>query len=78
MGIDDLADALDAHRAQADVSASRARARRLAALAEFVIEHGESALRELGGRREAEKLLAGLDPAKPVAELVGELERHSA
>ena len=45
---------------QADVAASRVRARRLAALAEFTLEHGESALRALGGRREAEKLLAGL------------------
>ena len=75
-GIDELADALDAHRAQADVAASRARARRLAALAEFTLEHGESAVRALDGRRAAEKLLAELDPAMPVAELVSELERR--
>jgi LAO/AO transport system kinase len=73
-GVDDLADALGAHRAQVDVSASRVRARRLAALAEFTLEHGESALRALGGKREAEKLLAGQDPGLPVSELVKRLE----
>ena len=73
-GIDDLADALEAHRAQADVAASRARARRLAALSEFTLEHGESALRKLGGRREAEKLLAEQDPNLPVFELVKRLK----
>ena len=36
----------------------RLRARRLSALREFTAEHGESALRALGGRREAERLLA--------------------
>ena len=56
-GVDELADALEAHRETVDVRERRARARRLAALAEFVIEHGESALRALGGRRAAEKLL---------------------
>ena len=73
-GIDDLADALEAHRAQADVAASRARARRLAALSEFTLEHGESALRELGGRRAAEKLLTEQDPNLPVFELVKRLK----
>jgi LAO/AO transport system kinase len=75
-GIDELVDALDAHRAQVDVTASRVRARRLAALAEFTLEHGEIALRALGGKRETQRLLAELDPGKPVAELVGELERQ--
>lgn len=73
-GIGDLADTLDAHRDSADVGASRVRARRLAALSEFTLEHGESAVRELGGRRAAERLLAELDPAQPVARLVRELE----
>jgi LAO/AO transport system kinase len=73
-GIDDLADALAAHRDQADVGASRVRARRLAALAEFTLEHGESAVRALGGRREAEKMLAEQDPGLPVSELVRRLE----
>ena len=74
-GIDDLVEALEAHRGAVDVEASRVRARRLAALAEFVLEHGERALRDLGGRRAAEKLLASFDPALPVAELVSALER---
>jgi LAO/AO transport system kinase len=73
-GIDELADALDAHRAATDVTASRVRARRLAALAEFTLEHGESAVRELGGRRAVEKLLAGQDAGLPVSELVKRLE----
>ena len=61
-GIDELADALDAHRAAVDVPARRLRARRLAALADFTIEHGEQALRALGGRRAAERLLDAQDP----------------
>src|SRR5688500_462145 len=73
-GIDELADALDAHRAGADIAASRVRARRLAALSEVTLERGESAVRELGGRRAAERLLAGEDPAMPVADLVRALE----
>ena len=73
-GIDDLADALDAHRAAVDVAASRVRARRLAALAEFNLELVESALRERGGRREVEKALADQDPGLPVSELVKRLE----
>jgi LAO/AO transport system kinase len=77
-GVDELADALDAHRERADVEAARVRARRLAALAELAVERGESALRALGGRRAAEKLLAELDPRLPVADLVAELERRAA
>ena len=75
-GIGELADALDAHRESVDAAASRARARRLAALAEFTLERGESALRALGGRRAAEKLLAETDPALPVADLVRSLEER--
>src|SRR3954470_10032999 len=62
-GIDELADALDAHRAAVDVGARRLRARRLAALADFTIEHGEDALRRVGGRRAAERLLDEQDPS---------------
>ncbi len=68
-GIDDLIAALEEHRAGLDVGAARLRARRLAALAELVAEHGESALRGLGGRRAAERLLAEQDPALDVAAL---------
>jgi hypothetical protein len=42
----------------------------MSALAELVAEHGESALRALGGRRGAEKVLAEADPASSMPELV--------
>ena len=61
-GIDELVDALDAHRAALDLAAARTRARRLGALADFVSEHGERGLRALGGRRAAERWLAEQDP----------------
>jgi GTPase len=75
-GVDELVKALDSHRAALDLPAARARARRLAALAEFTAEHGEAALRGLGGRREAEKLLAHQPPELPVAQLMNLLEEH--
>jgi LAO/AO transport system kinase len=56
-GIDDLIAALDAHRAGLDVAATRVRTRRLGALADYVAEHGARGLRDLGGRREAERFL---------------------
>ena len=62
--IDKLAGAIDAHREGLDLPARRARARRLSALAELVAEHGESALRALGGRRGAEKLLRRHGPGR--------------
>jgi LAO/AO transport system kinase len=73
-GIGELADALDAHREQTDLAGRRLRARRGAALREFTAEHGERALRDLGGRREAERLLERQDPAAGVTELVSALE----
>ena len=73
-GIGELVAALDSHRASLDVPAARARQRRLAALAELVSEHGESALRALGGRREAEKLLAAQPPGASVPELLAVLQ----
>jgi LAO/AO transport system kinase len=69
-GIEDLVAALDEHRAGLDLPAVRARARRLAALADFVAEHGEGGLRALGGRREAERFLAEQDPGLEVPALV--------
>jgi len=57
------------------VPARRLRARRLSALADFAIEHGERALRTLGGRRAAERLLAEQDPALEQPALMGLLER---
>ena len=77
-GVDKLVEALDAHRAGIDVPASRLRSRHLAALADFTAEHGERALRALGGRRAAERLLADEDPALSTAELTARLEAARA
>src|SRR5215203_2586499 len=60
-GIEELIGALADHRERTDVAARRLRARRLSALREFVAEHGESALRSVGGRREAQRLLDARD-----------------
>jgi LAO/AO transport system kinase len=76
-GIAELADALDAHRERADLAARRVSARRGAALREFVAEHGERALRELGGRRAVERLLEDTDGAASVTELLGVLESRA-
>ena len=73
-GVDDLADALDAHRAAIDLPARRLAARRATALAEFAAEHGERGLRELGGRRTAERRLAEQPPGADVPALVAALE----
>ncbi len=73
-GIAELGAALDAHRAALDLPARRLRARRASALREFTAEHGERALRALGGRREAERLLAAQDAGLGVSELVAALE----
>jgi LAO/AO transport system kinase len=77
-GIDQLADALDAHRAALDLPARRLRSRRMHALADFVAEHGERGLSALGGRREAERWLAGRDPGLDVPSLLAALERRAA
>ena len=76
-GIDDLVSALDEHRAALDVSARRLRSRRMMALGELVAEHGDSALRALGGRRAAERRLASQDPAADVAALVDVLRTEA-
>lgn len=77
-GIEELADALDAHRAGLDVAAARTRARRLGALADFVAEHGERGLRALGGRRAAERFLTDQDAALEGPALVRALEARAA
>jgi LAO/AO transport system kinase len=76
-GIAELADAIDAHRRGIDVAERRLRARRASALREFVAEHGESALRALGGRREAERLLAAEDPVTNVNALIETLKARA-
>jgi LAO/AO transport system kinase len=77
-GIGELVDALAAHRAELDVPARRLRSRRLTALQELTTQHGEAALRALGGRREAERLLAAQDPKLDVPELVETLRGRAA
>lgn len=76
-GVDTLVEKLDSHRAATDIGARRLRARRLAALDEFTVEHGERAVRALGGRREAEKFLSGQDQGLDVPALVAALERRA-
>jgi len=46
-------------------------------LREFTAEHGEGALRALGGRREAERLLAAEDPSADVSTLVETLKARA-
>jgi LAO/AO transport system kinase len=77
-GIDELADALDEQRDALDIGARRLRARRLAALDEFVVENGERALRALGGRRDAERFLREQDEGLDVPQLVAVLEDRAA
>jgi LAO/AO transport system kinase len=74
-GIEELADVLEKQRRRLDLPARRVRARRASALREFTTEHGEVALRTLGGRREAERLLAEQVPSAGVTELVDALRR---
>jgi LAO/AO transport system kinase len=73
-GMDELIAALEAHRERIDVAERRLRARRLSALREFTAEHGESALRAIGGRREALQLVANHADSDSVAALVSALE----
>jgi LAO/AO transport system kinase len=76
-GIDELVDALDAHRESIDLHARRVHSRRMHALADFVAEHGERGLRALGGRRAAEKLLSGQEPDTDVPTLIAALEDNA-
>jgi LAO/AO transport system kinase len=62
-GIDELVRAIDSRLDAIDLPARRAAARRSAALSDFANEHGMKALRAIGGRRAAERLLAEQDPA---------------
>ena len=76
-GIDELIDALDAHRAGLDLAAARVRGRRLGALADYVAEHGERGLRALGGRRAAARWLETLDPGLDQPAVVRALEERA-
>jgi len=77
-GIDELLDALEAHRAGLDVPSRRLAARRHAALADFHAEHGERGLRSLGGRRAALRWLAEQDDRLEVPALVRALSDRAA
>ena len=66
-----------AYRANIDLAGRRLRSRRMSALREFVAEHGEGALRRVGGRREADRLLAEQDPRASVGELIRALKERS-
>ena len=52
--------------------------RRAHALADFVTEYGERGMRALGGRREAQRWLAGQDPGVDVPGLIRLLESRTA
>ncbi len=75
-GVDALADAIAAHREGLDLVATRTRARRLGALADFVHEHGERGLRALGGRRAALRWLKEQVPGLDEPELLRRLEQR--
>jgi LAO/AO transport system kinase len=76
-GIEELLEALEAHRERLDLGARRLGARRAHALSEFAAEYGEHGLRSLGGRRQAVAWLAEQDPGLDVPALVAGLERRS-
>jgi len=69
LGIERLAQTLDAHRARLDLPRRRRHARRRHALENFAAEHGERGLRALGGRAQADRWLAQQDPALDAATL---------
>jgi LAO/AO transport system kinase len=76
-GIEELAHALDAHRAGLNLAERRVRSRRMHALADYAAEYGDRGLRALGGRREAERWLAQQDGALDVAALRHALEEKA-
>lgn len=77
-GVDELIDAVESHSGTVDRATRRANARRAAALSSFATEHGERGLRALGGRRAAERLLAGQTAELGLTELTAILERRAA
>jgi LAO/AO transport system kinase len=69
LGIEQVAEALEAHRARLDLPKRRQHARRRHALENFAVEYGERGLRALGGRHQAEQWLEDQDPALDVPSL---------
>jgi len=76
-GFDELVAALGRRREQLDLPSRRTHARRRAALADFVAEHGDRGLRALGGRRAAEKWLDEQEPGLDVPALERRLEQRA-
>lgn len=76
-GFDELVETLDRHRERIDVVTHRRDARRRAAVDDFRLEHGQRALRRIGGPRGALRTLdaSPADVAVPV--LVAQLERSA-
>ena len=74
-GIEELVGAVDEHRFAVDIPERRLRARRAGAFLDFADEHGERGVRALGGRRGAERLLAGQAPGLDGQALVEVLEQ---
>ena len=73
-GIEELADALEEHRARTALTDRRLRGRRAAALREFSAEHGARGLRSLGSRGAAQALLASQPEGLGVPALLAALE----
>jgi LAO/AO transport system kinase len=69
---DALVQAIEQHRQSIDLDAKRREVRRQGAINDFTRQHGQLALRAIGGRRAAERLLAREDP------LLSEVELESA
>jgi len=76
-GFDELVAALGRRREQLDLPSRRTHARRRAALADFVAEHGDRGLRALGGRRAAGKWLDEQEPGLDVPALERRLEQRA-
>jgi LAO/AO transport system kinase len=77
-GLDELVQALEQSRRALDLDVRRREVRRRGAVNDFAIEHGQHALRVLGGRRAAEQLLAARDELLSEAELEAALAAELA
>ncbi len=77
-GIEELLDALEAHRSALDVGVRRLEARRAHALADFAAEYGDRGMRAVGGWRAAERYLATQDPGLDAPALNRVLEQRVA
>ncbi len=74
-GFGELVEALDRHRDRIDVRQHRREARRRAAVDDFRLEHGERAMRRIGGRRGALQRLDDAPADVAVPQLIARLEQ---